>query len=200
MNNLTTRKIVLGLLMALVLAFSVQGIADALTLEKTSGDFQTKPAGSTFDITFSVRLDSNSTRIYNSNGQQIDEYGNEIDGSGYLIEYVRGNARRLISSDDRSDANSLDAVVRYSVTEIDDGTLKVRRSSDRSSTGFGAQYTGTLDPPYYLSGTSVVDSQDRDVYVEEAGTGDDIGEYKYTRAKADPVAAYSLNAPTTICL
>ena len=29
MNNLTTRKIVLGMLMALVLAFSVQGIADA---------------------------------------------------------------------------------------------------------------------------------------------------------------------------
>ena len=30
MNNLTTRKIVLGMLMALVLTFSVQGIADAL--------------------------------------------------------------------------------------------------------------------------------------------------------------------------
>ena len=30
MNNLTTRKIVLGLLMVLVLAFSVQGIADAI--------------------------------------------------------------------------------------------------------------------------------------------------------------------------
>ena len=32
MNNLTTRKIVLGLLMTLVLAFSVQGIADALNI------------------------------------------------------------------------------------------------------------------------------------------------------------------------
>ena len=30
MNNLTTRKIVLGVLMTLVLALSVQGIADAL--------------------------------------------------------------------------------------------------------------------------------------------------------------------------
>ena len=38
MNNLTTRKIVLGLLMTLVLAFSVQGTADALTsLTKSSG-------------------------------------------------------------------------------------------------------------------------------------------------------------------
>ena len=43
MNNLTTRKIVLGLLMALVLAFSVQSIADAaLNLTKSSGDNQTR--------------------------------------------------------------------------------------------------------------------------------------------------------------
>ena len=61
MNNLTTRKIVLGLLMGLVLAFSVQGIADALTLTKTSGDFVTGPKGTTFEITFSVRLESNTT-------------------------------------------------------------------------------------------------------------------------------------------
>ena len=32
MNNLTTRKIVLGLLMTLVLAFSVQGTADAVSV------------------------------------------------------------------------------------------------------------------------------------------------------------------------
>ena len=31
MNNLTTRKIVLGMLMALVLVFSVQGVADAVS-------------------------------------------------------------------------------------------------------------------------------------------------------------------------
>ena len=36
MNNLTTRKIVLGLLMVLVLAFSVQGTADAATINLTS--------------------------------------------------------------------------------------------------------------------------------------------------------------------
>ena len=35
MNNLTTRKIVLGLLMALVLAFGVQGVAEAV---KRPGD------------------------------------------------------------------------------------------------------------------------------------------------------------------
>ena len=40
MNNLTTRKIVLGLLMALVLAFSVQGIAEAQSVS-VSGDGST---------------------------------------------------------------------------------------------------------------------------------------------------------------
>ena len=36
MNNLTTRKIVLGLLMTLVLAFGVQGTADAFTVTGSS--------------------------------------------------------------------------------------------------------------------------------------------------------------------
>ena len=76
---------------------------------KTSGDLVSKPAGSPFEITFSVRLDSNTTRIYNSNGQQVDEYGNEIDSSGYLIHYIGGQARRLISSDNLSDANTTDS-------------------------------------------------------------------------------------------
>ena len=40
MNNLTTRKIVLGMLMTLVLAFSVQGTADAQTYTEKSGDHQ----------------------------------------------------------------------------------------------------------------------------------------------------------------
>ena len=36
MSNLTTRKIVLGLLVTLVLAFSVQGTADAFTTARSS--------------------------------------------------------------------------------------------------------------------------------------------------------------------
>ena len=58
MNNLTTRRIVLGMLMTLVLAFSVQGIADALTLSATSDVVQSKRnvEGVDFDIQFSVGL------------------------------------------------------------------------------------------------------------------------------------------------
>ena len=48
MNNLTTRKIVLGLLMTLVLAFSVQGIADALMVtRKSSDDLEVRDIGDT---------------------------------------------------------------------------------------------------------------------------------------------------------
>ena len=53
MNNLTTRKIVLGLLMALVLALGVQGTADALTFETSrSGDLITVSLNQPFEITF----------------------------------------------------------------------------------------------------------------------------------------------------
>ena len=59
MNNLTTRKIVLGMLMTLVLAFSVQGIADALTFGTSrSGDLQTVDEDDEFTIRFSVNLRS----------------------------------------------------------------------------------------------------------------------------------------------
>ena len=59
MNNLTTRKIVLGMLMALVLAFSVQSIADALTFSTSrTGDLETVVPNEDFSISFSARLAS----------------------------------------------------------------------------------------------------------------------------------------------
>ena len=114
MNNLTTRKIVLGMLMALVLTFSVQGIADAadLPLRKTSGDLQTKSEDETFEITFSVGIRSNTTAIRNSDRKLIDDGtsglttpntatpsttppGTRIDSSGYLIAEINGKDYRL---------------------------------------------------------------------------------------------------------
>ena len=57
MNNLTTRKIVLGMLMTLVLAFSVQGICEALKLAATSDTTQVKqPDDDPFEIKFTVTL------------------------------------------------------------------------------------------------------------------------------------------------
>ena len=59
MNNLTTRKIVLGMLMALVLVFSVQGIADAVSsLTRGSGDLQMYAENQPFPVSFSVGVQS----------------------------------------------------------------------------------------------------------------------------------------------
>ena len=64
MSNLTTRRIIFGLLMTFVLAFSVQGIADALSLSHKSngGDLQTVNLGQSFTISFSVSSNGNVVR------------------------------------------------------------------------------------------------------------------------------------------
>ena len=59
MNNLTTRKIVLGLLVTLVLVFSVQGTADAITkFTRGAGDLKLYAPGNDFTISFTVGLHS----------------------------------------------------------------------------------------------------------------------------------------------
>ncbi len=105
-----TRKGYLGILMALVLAFSVQGIADAadLPLSKTSGDLQTMSVGDQFEITFRVGTRSNTTRIVNSDNKLVDDgvpdaltnaTGRRIDTSGYPIREINGTDRRLGDDD-----------------------------------------------------------------------------------------------------
>ena len=55
MKNLMTRKLLFGMLMTLVLAFSVQGIADALTFGTSrSGDNAVISINQPFTIRFSV--------------------------------------------------------------------------------------------------------------------------------------------------
>ena len=75
MNNLTTRKIVLGLLMTLVLAFSVQGIADALSLNEESELYQSKRLGSSFEMTFSVGL-TGDAKANNQQGKRVSDHDN----------------------------------------------------------------------------------------------------------------------------
>ena len=84
MRNLTTRKIVLGMLMTLVLAFSVQGIADALTLRISSGDLVTVAPNQEFTLRFSV-VGLRSPVAVNSNTRR---------GSAADIEYADGTRTR----------------------------------------------------------------------------------------------------------
>ena len=59
MKNLMTRKHIFSVLMALVLAFSVQGITNALTLTARSSVTQSARMGSKFEMSFSVGLTGN---------------------------------------------------------------------------------------------------------------------------------------------
>ena len=93
MNNLTTRKIVLGLLMGLVLVFSVQGIADALTFGTSrSGDLQTIVNENEFTISFSVSSKSN-THITHTDDERITQPWTTDDGapSGISALTIGGN-------------------------------------------------------------------------------------------------------------
>ena len=175
MANLTTRKIVLGMLMTLVLAFGVQGIADALTFGTSrSGDLQTVVVNNEFTISFSVSLGSNTTRITDPNGELIKDNTTtggaanaRIDSSGYLVTEINDRDYRNITTNPT-------------------GTLVVdprpTYSDETPSTA------GSPSSPYYVdTGGNVVDSNGDAVYVQ-TGAGDRAGSdpWRYTRAKADP--------------
>ena len=107
MSNLTTRKIVLGMLMVLVLAFSVQGIAEALTFSTSkTGDLETKAPNEQFTIRFSVSLKGN-TAIKNSVGDLvIEDRTTLIDSSGYQLN-SDGNRINADEGDDPPTAGDI---------------------------------------------------------------------------------------------
>ena len=132
MNNLTTRKIVLGMLMVLVLAFSVQGIADATSTtirEQSSSDkTKTRSIRETFTISGSVSLNdttvSESVSITLSGGitltqpisitatTTLTEADHDGDGTG-----TAENGRFFTAADDgRSPSTSFSGVSGYFTT------------------------------------------------------------------------------------
>ena len=161
MNNLTTRKIVLGMLMALVLAFSVQGIADALEFKDHSssdGDLRTVLPGDEFKIKFSVSLKSNTTKIYDDDNELIKD-GNDpdpshrIDSSGYkVVEVTNGKVYRL--------SEAADALTNAWAKDSEDDYTDVAR-----------------DDLHVDSSRNVFDGDGNRVYTADGGS---------TRAKADP--------------
>ena len=178
-----TRKLLFGMLMVLVLAFSVQGIADALTFrDKTSssGDLATElPSPNDFDIKFSVSLGSNTTKIYNAADELVSDTGDRIDSSGYTVfDASNGREYRLSTAANalRNDLSAGSALVVGPRPRYDD-------TSDQAEAA-----SGTL---YVDSSKNVVDAAGEAVYIQSgAGTGDDDGEendpYTYVRAKAEP--------------
>ena len=183
MKNLMTHKFIFGLLMAFVLALGVQSIADALTFGTTRrGDLATAGIDDDFTITFSVTLGSNTTRIYNVDGDLVSEGGARIDSSGYnVFEATNGREYRLSTA-----ANALTSTFVGSRPSYSDQTPQATATS------------GTL----YVSGGSatsegsVVNSGGATVYIRSgAGTRDDPNTadnendpFRYTAARAMPDA------------
>ena len=170
MNNLTTRKIVLGTLMVLVLAFSVQGIADALTFGTSrSGDFNVVLPNQDFTISFQVTPGSDTTPITSAGKLVSDDRSTRIDSAGYQV-FVASNNReyRLSTAADALSGTYLDT----SGTTGTSGALYVEG---------GANYTGVLTKG------NVVDASGDPVYIQ-TGTSPN---FTYPRATAAPNARIS---------
>ena len=177
MNNLTTRKIVLGMLMALVLTFSVQGIADALTFSRpsNSGDLQTVFVGRDFTISFSVRPGGNTTAIRNVDGKLVSDDGNtRINSSGYKVVDIGTSEYRISAA-----ARSLIATTS--------GTLVYKKGSTyetASSSNFVVSNSGTT-----VYENVELDSKAYQVYDR---TGDPNADppvaYRYATVTAEPDA------------
>ena len=168
MNNLTTRKIVLGTLMALVLAFSVQGIADALTLNHRSngGDLQTVNTGQTFTISFSV-----------------SPAGGATTKSGYLS--VRGQSEPFYTEENTvvrgyHDGTEVDA--QDNPIDQDDELVSAAEAQYHNDEAIAIEFTVLT----VKKGSSTVTSQRGNSRLTErdSGTGD-LGNFSLHEAAAD---------------
>ena len=120
------------MLLALVLAFSVQGTADALEFKdhtSTDGDLQTVLSGDEFKIKFSMKLGSNTTKIYNDDdelvsddGTLLDSSGNKLDENGNRVNAAGTDGVAIDSSGYQLDADGN----RVNADESDDHQLQVR--------------------------------------------------------------------------
>ena len=113
MNNLTTRKIVLGMLMTLVLAFGMQSVVQAVTVtidtnipDSLTGSSTVEiQAGQSFEVTFAVTLNSRD-RIQHPRGGSADQAvtstsilnENRVDSSGYEAHRIGSTDYRTLNT------------------------------------------------------------------------------------------------------
>ena len=135
MSNLTTRKIVLGTLMVLVLAFSVQGIAEAAveitksTRLSTSHDYQTQVAGRRLSDPFVFSVDDVQAADEDDNTDTADIAEDESDSieitpNGITITEIRIGSTKVFEGSSES-AITLDADNDLDENGLKDGTVSV---------------------------------------------------------------------------
>ena len=149
MNNLTTRKIVLGLLMTLVLTFSVQGIADAFTVTESSASDEfilVKSTGTALNLTFTFPITFTSTEV--SRGSLTDSETDDVvnvsvssTGSGVTItSFTVGSL-----TDEETTENAGSAMVDPTSTSY---TATVGYTLSQGDTGLGIK-------PFIVGGVPV---------------------------------------------
>ena len=148
-TKLFTRNLYLGILMVLVLAFSVQGIADALTFGNTrTGDLKTVFPGDEFSITFSVDTDSPKD-IYDTSTpkKQTAEDGTTfINSSGYEVEYFTIDG--VSKSFRKGTFNNTDVHLDSSGYVVDNSTGKRKKyDADNNEDENGTAKKGTPNAP-----------------------------------------------------
>ena len=107
MNNLTTRKIVLGMLMTLVLGFGVPGVVDAVRdpkLKQSSSDFfKFRTPNTTFSISVSLSFDDSATQetvtITPSNGIILTDMFYSDGTAGQEITLTEANSKGETTDD-----------------------------------------------------------------------------------------------------
>ena len=133
MKNLMTRKIVLGMLMTLVLAFSVQGIAEAgveitkSTRLSTSHDYQTQVAGRRLSDPFVFVVDDvqeTDEDDDDSTTTELNADSIEIDPEGVTITEIRIGSTTVFEGASTS-AITLDADNNLDESGLKDGTVSV---------------------------------------------------------------------------
>ena len=205
MKNLMTRKIVFGMLMMLVLAFSRQGVCDPLKLTERSDTTQVKqPTDAPFEIQFSVQLNSNATAYNDASPRRRVTDGNvlgaettatrapttdfaiRIDSSGYQVATVNNTERRLLGGS--PELRPLGGDGRIIVVNTPHPTY----ATDTRNPPRGVDPTPEAVEPYYVdSSGNVYDSNGKAVYIRTGpgtrATDDAAADpWKYTRAKSDP--------------
>ena len=218
MKDLMTRKIVLGLLMMLVLAFSVQGIADAITkfTKSTSTDYQVRSIKERFTITFSISTQT-SADIKNDQGRLVTEDGTTtIDSSGYPVTwddydnndktpdtFQRKAGAAQVSDSLRKHYN--DEAIGISVTR--NGSASTDLKLSRSGTSIPLVETSQVDGTPTDTSASLYESatnSNRRLSGSLTCTADTHGVYKITikdiTSTADTPTGYTAATPITFTI
>ena len=195
MKHLSIPKIGFGILMTFLLAFGVQGTADALTFGTTrTGDLQTVTLSNAteFKISFSVSLDSNTTAIKKDGKLVSDDRNTRINSSGYKVTDVGTSEYRKINTDvtlTDSSGNSLSGGKYYYLTGTTTYT-EVTLSNSTAVVSNGS--TDSRAQVYYVSGTNAytvyysttdppTSSNRKAVYATPDAKVDDTNRYHYNQ-------------------